>query len=61
MKAIVKNIEYDTDGEIIDLPKQLEIEIPNHIIDEEEIEDYVSEEISNITGFSHKGFEMSLS
>lgn len=60
MKAIVKNIEFDTDGEIIDLPKQLEIEIPDDIIDEEEISDYVSEEITNITGFLHNGFEMDL-
>lgn len=60
MKAIITNIEYDTDGEVVDLPIQLEIEIPTEIIDQEEIEDFVSDEISNITGFCHYGFEMEL-
>ena len=60
MKAIVKEIQYDTDGEVIDLPIQLEIEIPDEIIDQEDIENFVSDEISNITGFCHFGFEMEL-
>ena len=46
MKAIVKEIQYDTDGEVIDLPIQLEIEIPEEIIDQEDIENFVSDEIS---------------
>ena len=60
MKAIVKEIQYDTDGEVIDLPIQLEIEIPDEIIDQEDIENFVSDEISNITGFCHFGFKMEL-
>lgn len=60
MKAIVTNIEFDTDGEIVELPKQIEIEIPNDIVDEQIINDFVSDEISNITGFCHYGFEMEL-
>lgn len=60
MKAIVKEIQYDTDGEVIDLPIQLEIEIPDEIIDQEDIENFVSDEISNITGFCHFGFEMEI-
>jgi hypothetical protein len=60
MKAIVTEIEYDTDGEIVDLPTQLEIEIPTEIIDQEDIEEFVSDEISNITGFCHFGFKMEL-
>ena len=60
MKAIVTNINFDTDGEIIELPKQLEIEIPSDIVDEQIINDFVSDEISNITGFCHYGFEMRL-
>ena len=59
MKAIVTEIEYDTDGEIVDLPTKIEIEIPIDI-DKEDIEDFVSDEISNITGFCHFGFEMEL-
>lgn len=60
MKAIATNIKFDTDGEVVELPKLLEIEIPNDITDQQEIDDYVSDEISNITGFCHYGFEMKL-
>ena len=54
-KYEVTNIEYDTDGEEIDLPKKLEIEVSNKL-KESEIDDFISDEISNITGFCHKGF-----
>lgn len=53
----VTNIRYDTDGEKVKLPKVLIIEVPE---DEHnsynEIEHYISEEISNRTGFCHEGF-----
>ena len=55
-KYLVNGISYDTDGENVDLPKSLEIELPSTIIDEEEIESKLSDEISNITGFCHFGF-----
>jgi hypothetical protein len=58
MKAIVTEIQYDTDGEVIDLPATIEINIPSYIIELEDISDFVSDEISNITGFCHFGFEM---
>lgn len=50
MKAI--NIIWDTDGEYVELPN--EIEIPNGMTDEEEISDYITDE----TGFCHCGFEL---
>jgi len=50
---IVTDIKYDTDGEELDLPKELTITVP---ADEEDVEEYISDEISNITGFCHKGF-----
>lgn len=50
MKAI--NIKWDTDGEKIDLPT--EIEIPEGMIDGDEISDY----ISDTTGFCHDGFDL---
>ena len=56
MKYLVENIVYDTDGEEIDLPKVLEIEVSNDITDRFEINDFISNEISNITGFCHEGF-----
>lgn len=48
MKAV--NIEWDTDGEDVDLPT--EIEIPEGLTDEEEISDY----LSDLTGYCHLGF-----
>ena len=60
MKYIVTNIEYDTDGEVIDLPTTLTIDVPEDIISEGEdrIDIFVSDEISNITGFCHLGFSL---
>lgn len=53
MKAV--NIQWDTDlyKELLELPK--EIEIPSFI---KEDEDAISNYISDVTGFCHKGFEL---
>jgi hypothetical protein len=56
MKKTVYSIEYDTDEEAVELPAELEIEVPNDITEEEDIEEYLSDEISNVTGFCHLGF-----
>ena len=52
MKAI--DIEWDVDNleDLEYLPT--EIEIPDSMVDEEEISDY----ISNVTGFCHKGYAL---
>lgn len=50
MKAI--NIKWDTDGEDVSLPT--EIEIPEGMEDEDEISDFLSDE----TGFCHMGFDL---
>ena len=50
MKAT--NIIWDTDGEDVDLPT--EIQLPPGMTDEDEISDY----ISDMTGFCHMGFEL---
>lgn len=50
---IVHDIEWDTDGEDIDLPQYMVI--PDEI-DEDDISDYISEKI----GFCHKGFKLGL-
>ena len=55
-KQIVYDIKYDTDGEKIELPNRLEIDVPDDITDREDIEQILSDEISNITGFCHFGF-----
>lgn len=52
MKAvsIIWDVDYEEDLE--SLPK--EIEIPDGMMDEDEISDY----LSDATGFCHKGFEI---
>ena len=55
-KYKVNGIQYDTDGEDIELPKELEIEVSNYITNQDMIEELLSNEISNITGFCHSGF-----
>jgi hypothetical protein len=55
-KFTVTNIKYDTDGEDVNLPTEMEIEVPEHVEGYEEIEEFISDEISNRTGFCHLGF-----
>lgn len=50
MRAI--NIDWDIDEENVELPE--EIDIPDGITDVEAISDY----LSDMTGFCHKGFEI---
>ena len=52
MKAI--NILWDTDGEEVNLPN--EIEIPDWV--DKEDDDEISDYLSNTTGFCHFGFEL---
>lgn len=49
------NIQWDIDPEDMDsVELPTEIDIPEEIQDEEAISDYISE----VTGFCHKGFEL---
>lgn len=50
------NIDYDTDNTNVELPKVLFINIDN-TINKEDMPDEISDAISNITGFTHNGFE----
>lgn len=56
MKFKVINIDYDTDGENIELPTEMEIDVPENY-DSEEILQYLSDKISDDTGFCHFGFK----
>ena len=58
MKIQVTQIQYDTDGEEIDLPQNLTINLPDSII--QAINEFVSDKISNETGFCHNGFTINL-
>lgn len=59
MKYTAKNIQWDTDGEDIDLPTEMTVDIPNEDfvkMSTDEVNEYISNEISDITGFCHNGF-----
>lgn len=56
MKYLITNIKFDTDGENIELPTEMEIDVPENY-DSEEILQYLSDKISNDTGFCHFGFK----
>jgi len=52
------NIRWDTDGDEIDLPRTVHIEVEAE--DEEELEDLVSDKISDRVGFCHFGFDLDI-
>ena len=53
----VTDIIYDTDGEEINLPKTIDIIVPAYV-PKWDVEEYINDEISNITGFCHQGFSV---
>ena len=56
-KYTITNIKYDTDGAKVKLPKKMVITIPADVDkDYESIEQHISDEISNRTGYCHTGF-----
>ena len=53
----VSNIDWDTDGEEIDLPDEMTVNVKeDEQLEEDEIEQYISDKISDETGFCHFGF-----
>lgn len=56
MKYIITDISWDTDGEDVDLPEEMEIDVPDDLNSYEEIEEYISDKLSEETGFCHLGF-----
>ena len=56
MKIKVSNIKYDTDGLKVKLPKALTFIIKDGAISHNEIENIISNKISDRTGFCHFGF-----
>ena len=52
------NIKWDTDGEEIDLPKRISVDVPVEVTgDNDELEDYLSDFITDFTGWCHGGFQ----
>ncbi len=58
MKCIVTDIIYDTDGKLLNLPRVLEIEVPDELYDTDELYDFIGDEIYNMSGFCHKEFSL---
>lgn len=57
MKYEVIDIKWDTDGEDIGLPDKMIVHVDiENFEDDYEISEYISDEISNMTGFCHFGF-----
>ena len=59
MKIRISEIYYDigdTDANIDDLPKELEMEVPRNEYHGKRISDLASEHITKVTGFCHEGF-----
>ena len=56
MNYKVTNIKYDTDGKKVNLPKEMDIEVDDDLDNYEKVE-FISDEISNRTGFCHFGFK----
>jgi len=55
----VTDIVWDMDEKHVDLPTELEINVPNDIDDDvESVNEYISNEITNITSFCHLGFAL---
>jgi hypothetical protein len=58
MKYLATNIDYDIDGEDINLPKSIEVDVPDTVNNDDDLVDFVSNEISNETGFCQFGFNL---
>ena len=53
----VSNIDWDTDGEEIDLPDEMTVNVKeDEQLEDDEIEQYISDKITDETGFCHFGF-----
>ena len=57
MKIRVFNIKYDTDSKFVDLPKEIFMFIPSIFEEEAEIQEFISDEITNFTDYLHFGFQ----
>ena len=58
VEVLVTNIKWETDGARIRLPRRMHVPVPADIYDAGafEVEEYVSDYISDETGFLHNGF-----
>lgn len=51
----ISNINYDTDGEDVDLPTEMEVRVPEDL-EKDAIQEFLSDYVSGETGYCHLGF-----
>lgn len=51
----VYDIKWETDGEDVDLPSEMSLEVEDGL-DSEEVEEIISDWLSDETGFLHDGY-----
>ncbi len=62
MKVLVTDIDWDTSDtnydseDEIELESSMELEIPEVVVEIDDVENYISDTISNVSGFCHNGF-----
>ena len=57
MRYTITNIIWDTSEPFASsLENEMVIDVPDNITEPDEIEEYISDEISDRSGFCHKGF-----
>ena len=56
VKFRVYDIDWDTDGEDVDLPNEIEVNVPAEVVDYDDVNDYISDWLSDEYGFCHNGF-----
>jgi hypothetical protein len=67
MKIIVTGIKWDADDmeDVLNIDKDIILKLPTNLFDNDKsieefqdtVEEFVSDEISNISGFTHDGWE----
>lgn len=58
MKVKVFDIDWDTDGEDVELPLEIELEIDDKFVnDEDELSEVICDYLSDEYGFCHFGFD----
>lgn len=58
MTYTVTDIKWDTDGENVDLPNEVNVYVPDELDEQIEIEEFISNYITNETGFCHFGYSV---
>ncbi len=54
----VNSIQWDTDDEDVKLPTELTVNVPDGITEHDDVLDYISDRITEMTDFCHFGFRI---